>query len=320
MDNIYLIYGNSYRLMEQDIKSIVKDNSYTTYDLNYENIDDVLEEASLVSLFQEKRIMLIKNANMFGSSRKKDEGGESNSKKDDKLLQYLENPNPDTIIIFTLYAKIDGKKKICKIIKDKYHLIQIEDLKPKDIYTRVDKYMKSNGYKMDYDTIYYIINNSLGNYDLTMNELDKIMLYYGKGCNVSLSDVSNIVSKNIVDSNFKFIDALMNKNIKDSFKIYDDLMLQKVEPIMLLSMMAKEIKNTLLVKQMINTSSKRDIMDKLSISYEFQVDKLINNSYSFKESILEDYLLLLGDLDYKIKSGKVSNKLALQVFIMEICK
>ena len=44
----------------------------------------------------------------------------------------------------------------------------------------------------------------------------------------------------------------MNKNIKESFKIYEDLKIQKVEPIMLLSMIAKEIRNTLLVKKMLN--------------------------------------------------------------------
>lgn len=319
MDNIYLICSNSYHLMEDKIKEIIGKNIYTTYDLNYENIDDIIEEASLISLFQEKRIMLVKNANIFGSSRK-GKTEETATKKDDKVLKYLENPNKDTILIFTIYGNCDGKKKICKKVKDSYSLITIPDLKPKEIYTNATKYMKNNGYQIDYDTMYYIINNSLNNYDLVINELNKIMLYYGKGCNVSFNDVTHIVSKNIVDSNFKFIDAIMNKNIKESFKIYDDLMLQKVEPIMLLNMLYKEIKNTLLVKKMINKNSKREIMDTLSINYEFQIDKLINNSYSFKENKLEEYILLLSDLDYKIKTGKISNKLALQVFIMELCK
>ena len=50
------------------------------------------------------------------------------------------------------------------------------------------------------------------------------------------------------------------------------------------------------------------------------IDKLINNSYSFKEKELESFLVDLCDLDYKIKSGRISNKLALEMFIMEVCK
>ena len=39
-----------------------------------------------------------------------------------------------------------------------------------------------------------------------------------------------------------------------------------------------------------------------------------------KKNQLENYLVLLSDLDYKIKRGKISNKLALEMFIMDICR
>lgn len=320
MYSIYLISSNSYRLMNEELKKIIGDNSYSNYDLNVALLDDVLEEASYFSLFDEKKYMVVKNANMFGSSKKKSTEEEKISKKDEKLIKYLEEPNNNTVLIFTINGKIDSKKKICKLIKDRYKLIQLDELKPKEIYSRIDKAFKEEGYKADSNTIYYIINNSQNNYDLAMNEVDKIKLYYGKGCAVKLEDVSNIVSRNIEDNNFKFINSIMSKDIKESFKIFDDLMLQKVEPIMLMSMVAKEIRNTLLVKKMISGKTKREIMNTLGINYDFQIDKLINNSYSFKEKQLEDYLVLLCDLDYKIKRGKISNKLALEMFILNICK
>ena len=102
--------------------------------------------------------------------------------------------------------------------------------------------------------------------------------------------------------------------------MYDDLMIQKVEPIMLMSMLAKEIRNMLLVKKMMKSKSKKDMMEVLGLKFDFQIDKLISNCYSFKENQLEGYLVLLSDLDYKIKRGKISNKLALEMFIMDICR
>ncbi|MBO5414258.1 MAG: DNA polymerase III subunit delta [Bacilli bacterium] len=320
MNNIYLIASNSYRLLEDELNKILKDNVYSSFDLLGIDIEEVLEEASYVSLFDEKKYMVVKNANIFCAGRKKEAEEDSVSKKDETLLKYLEQPNENTVLIFVVNGKIDGKKKICKIIKDRYNLIQIDDLKPKEIYNNVDKIMKKEGYKLDYDTIYYIINSCLNNYDLVMNELDKIKLYYGKGCNVKYEDVVKIVSHGVEDNNFKFIDAVIGKNIKEAFKIYDDLMLQKVEPIMLMSMIAKEIRNTLLVKKMIKSYDKKEIMKKLGINFDFQIDKLINNSYSFSEKKLEEYLVYLCDMDYKIKRGKISNKLALELFILEICK
>lgn len=323
MDNVYLISSNSFHLMEDELKKILKGNPYTSFDLNAVELDEVLEEAAYFSLFDDKKYMVVKNADIFGTSKRKsrDENVEEEtvSKKDEKLLKYLEAPNSNTVLIFTINGKVDSKKKICKIIKDRYKFIQIDDLKPKEIYLKIEKMLKEDGYKIDSNTCYYIINNALNNYDLAINEVEKIKLYYGKGCNVKYDDVVNIVSKNIEDNNFKFIDTVISKDIKESFKIFDDLMIQKTEPIMLMSMLAKEIRNMLLIKKMINKKSKKEMMNILGLKFDFQMDKLINNSYSYKEQQLESYLILLSDLDYKIKRGKISNKLALEMFIMKIC-
>lgn len=320
MENVILISSTSYRLMEEEIAKVVKDHPCSTFDLNGVELDDVLEEASYFSLFDEKKYMVVKNASLFGSSKKKETGEETVSKKMEKFLQYLESPNPNTILLFTINGKVDSKKKICKIIKERYSFIQIDDLKPKEIFSRVDKVLKENGYKCDSSIIYSIISNSQNNYDLVMNEIDKIQLYYGKGCVVRKEDVVQIVSRFIEDNNFKFIESVMSKNIKDSFKIFDDLMLQKVEPILLMSLLAKEVRNTLLVKKMMNEKSKKEMMQILGINYDFMMDKLIMNSYSFKEKELEGYLVSLCDYDYKIKRGRISNQLALEMFILEICR
>jgi len=326
MDNVYLICSNSFHLLEDELKKVLKDNPYTSFDLNSVELDDVLEEASYFSLFDDKKYMVVKNASIFGASKRKskDENDDEDkvSKKDEKLLQYLNEPNDNTVLIFTLNGKADSKKKICKVIKDRYKFIQIDDLKPKDIASILEKNMKNDGYKLDSNTAYYIVNNALNNYDLAINELDKIKLYYNKPCTVKYDDVINIVGRNIEDNNFKFIDTVISKNIKESFKLYDDLMVQKVEPIMLMSMLAKEIRNILLVKKLLSNKdkNKKEIMEILGLKQDFQLEKLMRSAPLFDEKQLENYLILLSDLDYKIKRGKISNKLALEMFIMNICK
>ena len=318
-DNIYLISSSSFRLVDDEIKRVIGDNNYTSYDFNNIELDEILEEAAYISLFLEKKYMVVRNASIFCSSKSKDKESKKSSKDSEKLLNYLEEPNPNTIIIFIINGKVDSKKIIVIIIKDKYNLIEIRELKPKEIITLSDKNLKKDGYKSDYDTLAYIVNCCHNNYDLVYNELAKIKLYYGSNKVVKFDDVTNIVSRNILDNNFKFIDAIVGKNIKEAFKYYDDFMIQKVEPIMILSMLAKEYRNILLVKKMINRYSKRELMQQLGINYDFQMDKLINNSYSYKEEKLEEILVYLCDLDYKIKSGKVSNKLGLQLFILKCC-
>lgn len=319
MENIYLISSSSYRLLEEEIKKIVKDNPYTNFDLNYQALDDILEEASYFSLFDEKKYMIVKNANMFSTARKKEDEEEKTTKKDEKLISYLEAPNPNTVLIFTISNKAAGNKKIVKLINEKYKYIRIEEPKPSEIQLMLDRLFKEDGYKCSRDIEYYIINNSLNNYDLSYNEVEKIKLYYGKGCEVKLEDVSNIISKAIEDNNFKFVDAVISRNIKDSFNIYEDLMRQKVEPLMLISMLAKEYRNMLVIKKS-KDLAKKEIMSMLGMNYDFQYDKSVNNSYNYSISSLENILVYLADLDYKIKNGKITNKRALELFILYVCK
>ena len=321
MENVYLISSSSYRLMEDEIHKIVKDHEYTSFDLNYQSIDDILDEANYFSLFDEDKYMIVRNANIFGATRKKEaeEDEEKTSKKDDKLINYLENPNPKTILLFTTYIKPASNKKIVKMIADKYQIIRVEDLKPSDIYSKLDKVFKDDGYKCNKDTLYYIINNSLNNYDLSYNEVEKIKLYYGKACEVKQEDVKEIISRAIEDNNFKFLDAVIGRKIKDAFVIFDDLMRQKVEPIMLLSMLAKEYRNMLLIKKY-KSYSKNDLMSLLELKYDFQFDKSMSNSYNYTIESLENILVYLADLDYKIKNGKITNRRALELFILYVCK
>ena len=318
MDNIYLIVTDSYRLMSDEIKGIVNDNKYISFDMSYNTIDELLEEISYFSLFDDEKFVVVKNANIF-NSKKKSNDEDKTSKDEDKLLLYLDDPNPKVTLIFGVYDKIDGKKKICKLIKDKYHYIEKINLSYKDISSLANDYLRKYKYKISSDTLYYIYSNSLSKFDLVMGELDKIMLYYNHPCQIELSDVKNIMATNLEESNFKFIDSLMAKDIKSCFKIYDDLMMQKVQPVMLIAMIAKEIRNTLLALMLRDKVSKNDLMKELDLHYDFQINKVLNNSFRYKKKELEDYLVQLYNYDLKIKTGKINAKRAGELIILMIC-
>ena len=305
--NTYLISFTSYFLLQEKLQKILQNNPYSVYDLNMDSLEDVLEEALYFSLFDEKKYIIVRNAMIFGSTRKKkDEKEEKNAKKADRLLQYINEPNPNTVLIFTMNGKIDNKKKIVSALKTKGIIIEEEILKPQDIKNRMVSFMKKDGYKIDLNSINYIMNNCLNNYDLIIN-------------GVSFEDVKEITSHLIEENNFKFLDAVLNKNVKEALTIYEDLKIQKVEPLMLLIMLSKELRQVLLVKQL-GQKNKKEIMEFLDIKYDFQLEKYKNISLSYKEKEIIDYLLYLCELDYKIKSGKLDKKLAILLFILYMNK
>ncbi len=308
---IYLVASESNQLINEELKIII-DGSINTLYIDYHNssIDDILAEASYYSMFNEKKIIIVKNADIFASDKISED-------ITNKLLSYFADPNELTTLIFTTNGKIDTRKKITKYISDNYNFVQIPALKPRDLANKVKGLFNKSGYKIDDDAIYYIINNNANNYDLVYNEIEKIMLYYKKPCKVLYDDVTNIVARSLDTNNFKFVDAVVSKDVGEAFKIANDLKLMKVEPLSLIGLLAREYRLMLFTKILKEEHySIYDICNELSLK-DWQLDKISRNSMKYKLDSLKMRLIDLSKLDLNIKSGKIDKWLGLSKFIVD---
>lgn len=311
--NIYIISAFSYRIIDDEVKKIVKNNNYLTMNLNRITIPEVLQEASYYSIDSDKKYIVVSNAYLFGNVKTDD-------KYIDELINYLNNPNPNTILIFTTLNGIDLRKKITKIIKDKYKLINILPMDRKTLFDFIKKEVEKNKYIIDYDSINYLINNSYDNLDIILNELDKIYLYYNKPCKILLEDIEKIVGSAMDNNNFHFVSSVIEKNLSKSLYLFKDLKVYKVEPIVLINLLAREYRLMYYLKKyQKNRLSMKDICIKLNLQ-EWQVNKLYNNSLKYREKELKDNLKTLANIDLGIKSGKLDKDIALISFMIEACE
>ena len=310
--NIYLIESSSRILLEQEIQKITANSSnIITYNAEENNIEDILNEASYVSMFETMKYLIVKNANFFGPTKLKEE-------EEEKLKAYLEQPYPLTTIIFVTYENVDLRKKMTKLLKEKYLYKKIVSRKGLELYNLVANLLIEKKIIAEKDSINYIINACLNNYDLIYNEVEKIALYYGKPTKIKLETVKEIVSKTITDNNFKFVDAVMEKDIKKAFKLLEELMTLKVEPLSLINLIAREYRNMLETKSMLSQKyTIKDIEKELHLQ-EWQLEKTKKNAFQYHEDDLKDYLINLEKLDYQIKSGKIDKLVGLKLFLIDL--
>ena len=310
---IVLINGESILLINEAVSSIIKDNkNVTSFDMNGCGIEDILLEAGYFSMFEEEKFIIVRNANFFGSSK-------LNEKDISSLLKYLENKNNLNYIIFICSEKIDARKKITKLMKEKYEIITIPNLKYYEIENRIEKYFLKASYKIDKDTVKYIVASSLNNYDLAMSECEKIILYYNNPCYIKKEDVANIVSKSINANNFLFVDALIEGDLEKSLNLLNDLKTMKVEPTILISLIARDIRIMLNVKKLLEQNKREyEILSELNLM-DWQLEKYLKKAFPYKIKELEEWLVKLTNIDLKIKSGKLDKYYALELLILEIC-
>ena len=310
--NIYLISNESFRLIDKEISKIVKDNSYEIFNLNKSSIKEVLEEAAYFSLDNNKKFLVVSNSDIFGS----DKIDESIT---DALINYFNNPNLNTVIIFTTQKPIDSRKKIVKELKSKYKIINTPKMDKKTINSLLTNYVKEQDFDIDWETVNYVINNSYSNLDIMFNELDKIMLYYNFPCRIKYQDVVAIVGTELDNNNFHFVSAVVEKKLDEALKLLNSLKIYKVDSNVLATLLAREYRLMYYVKKMYqNKISLSEICSNLSLA-DWQVNKLYNNGIHYSESELLKNLVDLCNIDMNIKKGIWDKDIALYGFLLDAC-
>ena len=310
--NIYLISNESFRLIDKEISKIVKDNAYEIFNLNKSSIKEVLEEASYFSLDNNKKYLVISNADIFGSDKIDDS-------ITDSLINYFNNPNPNTVLIFTTQKPIDSRKKIVKELKSKYKIINTPKMDKKTINSLLTNYVKEQDFDIDWETVNYVINNSYSNLDIMFNELDKIMLYYNFPCRIKYQDVVAIVGTELDNNNFHFVSAVVEKKLDEALKLLNSLKIYKVDSNVLATLLAREYRLMYYVKKMYqNKISLSEICSNLSLA-DWQVNKLYNNGIHYSESELLKNLVDLCNIDMNIKKGIWDKDIALYGFLLDAC-
>ena len=310
--NTYLIYGSDYGLIKREIDKLTENISdVVKYDLSVQKIDELLDDASCISMFGDKKVLVGENAWFLT-------GTSTNINHDiDYLSNYLECESHDNIVILSVTSeKLDERKKIVKTLKNKVKVIKKEEIDQKDLPKFVINEFKNDGYEIDYKTANYFVNYVGQNVDIILSEIKKMILYKDGDKKVTMEDINGISSKKINDNVFELSDAIMKKDFKKIFDCYNDLMALKEEPIKIIAMLANQFILVYQCKLLANEGTmNKDIATILKV-HPFRVKLALDTDYMIYE--LEDVIKRLHDLDYGIKTGKLDKNTGLENFLLRI--
>lgn len=303
----YIIKSNSYRLLKSKINEITnyidKDN-IAYYDLSIDTLKEILEECNYNSLFDNKKAIIVYNTNLFNTKYE--------YKEDLEILEkYLNSPNPNTELIF-IADSINLKKKCVKYINDKNNLFELS-INENELSDKVKEYIANIGYKIENKALYNLLNNLNNNFDLILNEIDKIILISKEI--ITEKDVNDYSIKLEIDNLFDFVDAIIKKDELKIFVYLIDYIKDNKEPAILFSNIASQYRLIYSVKNLIKEGYREKEIASLFKIHEYRVKLAHNNSYNYSNIELEDKLLLIGKLDEKIKLGNIDKYSALKYFL-----
>ena len=307
---IYLLYGTEDYLIKKELDKIKKEydiNDISIYDLEETNLKEIIENANTMSLFSNKRLIILENSSIFtGASKKRD---------DIKCLEeYLNNPNENSTLIFIVNSdKLDSRKKILKLVVEKGKVIEFND--NFDI-MKIVKEMFDN-YEISSSDVRLLIDRVGSNLFLLSNEINKIKTYKDNDYIVTREDIINITTKTVDIDIFHLIDNIIKNNKKEALESYYEMLKLKEEPIKIIVMLSNQFRLMYQVKQL---SKKRyNVFDMMKIleQKKYTIEKAYEKARQFGEDIILKKLYELANLDINIKSGKINKDIALELFILE---
>ena len=313
---IYLFYGIEDYLIQKEIDSIKQKNnieeiSISRYDLINTNIEKIIEDCEMNSMFTDKKVIIVNNSYIFTGQSKKGQI-EQNL---EALEKYINNSNIDTLLIFISDSeKLDERKKIVKLIKQKGIVKEFNTT------TNINSIVKSffNDYKISDSSITKLINRVGNNLPLLEEEAEKLKLYKDDIKEINDEDILKITNKNVDLDIFKLIDNIIMKNKKVATETYNEMIKYGEEPIKILIMIASQIRLMYQTKLLYKKGyTEKDSASLLGI-HPYRVKLATEKGRKYTESDLLMYLDNLADLDSKIKQSNVDKKMAIELFILKI--
>jgi DNA polymerase III subunit delta len=320
---IYVCYGTEKYLQQEFIQHMIdklvepeqRSFAVSRYDLIEISLDTVLDDAQTLPFLADKKIVIAKNALFFT-------GAKESTKVEhriDRLLDYMKSPVDYTVIVFVVDSdKLDERKKIVKSLKDSQSAIPFLPLSVEELTRWIIRRAEKWGVTFAEGAVDQFILYTGAQLQLITAELEKLSLFAGPNGCITRELIGQLVVRSAEQNVFILMDEIVKQRLDNALLILHDLLKQREEPIKIILLIARQFRMMLQIKELEHQGySQQQIAGQIG-AHPYAVKLASEQGRSYSLSKLSGMLSRLGELDYRMKSGKVDKTLGLELFILEI--
>ncbi len=307
----YVLYGNDESRIAQKLKMIQKEHQIPVVDYEFDAtkdaLKDVLNAIDMQSIFDDKKLIVIKNATFFT--------GRDTTKYDIDALRLRTNQDEQTIIVYMCIVdkKLSPRKKVAKEMLEHSKTIVCMALDQRTQQDYIQNKMKEIGLTLDRDAYRWFVSRVGMDAWHIDSELEKLRTYNDR---VTLEDVKALVVPEPLDDIFKMVKALFDRNTLLLLSYYRNFRKLNMEPVAINSILAGQIRFLLQVRICLDKGMTQDEIASYLHAHPYRVKVNIQNAYDFTSDELLGQLSELAQLDQNMKSGLIDKDLGFEQFIL----
>jgi DNA polymerase-3 subunit delta len=310
---IILLYGSDTYRSREKLKEIIERYkkihksglSLKFLDLREKNFDDFKNEFQSVSMFKEKKLVVLKNAS-------------SNKEFREQFLKRIKDfSSSQEIILFLEEGEISNENGFFKEIKK---VAKFQEFKPfDDLRLRfwIKEKVREQNSKIEEKAVTKLIEFVGNNLWQMENEIKKLVAFKKNG-EINQRDVENLVAPNLEVNIFKTIDFIAKKDKRNALKSLKSHLEKGEKLSYVFSMIKFEFRNLLMIKDLIERKVSIFNIQKQTNLHPFVIEKCLPLARKFQLEELKKIYQKIFELDLAIKSGKIEPETALTFFISQI--
>lgn len=309
----YLLYGENTYSSHQKVLAIKEkflaatgtDFNLSTIDGGQVSFDEIARQISTLPFLGNKRLVIIKNLLIEGSSNVQE-----------PLVDYLDKITSSSVVIFWEQGSPDKRTRVFKALNQPRQSQEFNPLAGLQINHWIEKYVEGQKGKIESQAVNKLASFLGSDLWAQKNEIDKLLSYAGSR-SISADDVELLVEAKTPSSIFEFTDAVASGAAREAQICLMRLQRDGADEIYVLSMLVYQFRSLLIIKDLIE---REEALNRFAISkkthlHPYVVGKSLMVLNKFSLERLKQIYRLLFDFDLAIKTGRIEAGVAIDLIV-----
>jgi DNA polymerase-3 subunit delta len=252
-------------------------------------VEEIADNAMRFPMMAERQVVIVKEAQDL-------------SRSIEKLISYVENPQPSTILVICYkYKTIDKRKKLYKAIQKTGLVYESKKLYENQVADWIRRVVAGKKYKIEGKATLMLVE-FLGN-DLSKinNEIEKLMLILPDGSTITPSNIEENIGISKDYNNFELRSAIGERDVMKVNKIINYFgQNQKTNPMVVTISLLNSLFTQILIYHSLSDKSKNNVAKALKVN-PFFVSDYITAGKNYPMRKVSQIIGFLRDADVKSK-------------------
>lgn len=318
---VYLVLGTQHVLQQQAehlfMKLIPEEQQVMNvgrYDMETTPVAMAVDDAMSAPFFGDRRLVIISKPYFLTGEKAKVKVDHDLT----SLQQYLENPQPSTVLVFLApYEKLDGRKGLVKVLKKQAVQVDAAPLNEQQAKQQVLGELKGDGYQIDQQALETLVQRTNADYGLMAANLSKLKLLAYQSKKISQEDVADLVPQSLDDNVFDLVTAVLKRDQKQSLSLYQQLLDSQEPPLRINAVLVSQFRLLLQLK-VLNARglSQGTLASRLHV-HPYRVKLGLQTARRFSLLALENAYLGLVNIEKALKTSQRDPSLMFQLFMLQ---